>query len=86
LSPDTVECLAGSLDGNVDILWASLVNGADWLLVGRVESLEGLALLTLDPLSIDEQTGGCSYVMEGVSIFCVKLMIAVLYESDVCTN
>lgn len=36
--------------------WASLVDGNDNLLVGWVGSLEGLALGTLGPFAIDEQT------------------------------
>lgn len=39
-------------------IWASLVDGNDGLLVGWVDGLEGLSLLSLYPLAIDVQAEG----------------------------
>ena len=54
LSPDTLEALAGSLDGNVDILLGGLVHRDNGLLVGGVDGLEGLAVDALDEFVVDE--------------------------------
>lgn len=54
LAPDTLESLAGSGDGNIDILLGGLVDGADDLLGSGVDDLEGLLLDTLDELVVDE--------------------------------
>jgi hypothetical protein len=55
--PGALEGGASGLDGDVDILLGSLVDRGDDLLVGRVGSLEGLALGTLDELVVDEPGG-----------------------------
>jgi len=52
--PDALEGSASGLDGDVDILFGSLVHGDNGLLGGRVDGLEGLALDTLDELVVDE--------------------------------
>lgn len=52
--PGTLEGSASGLDGDVDILLGSLVDGGDNLLIGRVEGLEGLTIDTLDKLVVDE--------------------------------
>jgi len=54
LPPGTLESLACSGDSDIDILLGTLVNGADDLLGGRVDGLEGLAVYTLDPFIVDE--------------------------------
>lgn len=54
VTPGALEGLAGSRNGNVDILLRSFVNGNNRLLVGGVDGLEGLAFDTLDPLVVDE--------------------------------
>ena len=57
LSPRTLEGLAGSCYGDVDILLGGLVDGGDDLLGGRVDDLEGLAVNTFDELVVDEPAG-----------------------------
>lgn len=52
--PAALECLAGSSDGNIHILLRSLMDGDNGLLIVGVDSLEGLVLDTLHPLTIDE--------------------------------
>jgi len=54
LPPGTVECLAGSLNGDVDILLGRLLDGCDDIFCGRVNDLEGLAVNGLDELVVDE--------------------------------
>lgn len=54
LSPWSLECLAGCSYCNIDILLGGLADGADNLLGGRIDSLEGLAVDTLNPLVVDE--------------------------------
>jgi hypothetical protein len=48
----------GGLHRDVDILLSGLVNRADWLLGGRVEDLESLALDSPDELAVDEPEDG----------------------------
>ena len=57
LAPGTLESLAGSLNGNIDILLGGLVDGADDLLGSGVDDLEGLFLDTLNELVVDEPGG-----------------------------
>lgn len=52
--PCSLEGLPGGGYGNIDILLVALGNGADNLLGGRVDDLEGLLIGTLDPLVVDE--------------------------------
>lgn len=57
LSPHALEGLARRGDGYVDILLGGLGHGADDLLRGRVDGLEGLAVDRRDPLVVDEPGG-----------------------------
>ena len=41
-------------DSDVDILFCGLMDGADWLLVCRVDSFECLAVYAFDELVVDE--------------------------------
>ena len=54
LPPWALEGLAGGSYGNVDILLGSLVDGASDALVRWVDNLEGLAVLRLHELVVDE--------------------------------
>lgn len=54
LSPGTLECLASSGNGNVDILLSGFVDSNNGLLGGGVDGLEGLAFNTLHKLIVDE--------------------------------
>lgn len=60
LPPWAVEGLAGSSDGNVDILLGGLLDGADDLLGGRVDDVEGLAVDSLHELVVDEADAAVS--------------------------
>lgn len=53
-APLALEHLAGSGDGNINILLSSLGNRADDLLCGGVDDLKGLLVHTLDELIVDE--------------------------------
>ena len=53
-APGTLEGLTSSRDGSVDILLSGLLDGGNGLLVGGVESLEGLAVGGLDVFVVDE--------------------------------
>jgi hypothetical protein len=52
--PLSVESLAGSGDGEIDVLLGTLADGGDDLLGGGVDDLELLLVDTLDPLAVNE--------------------------------
>jgi len=54
LPPWAVECLAGSLDSDVDIFLGRLLDGCDDLFCGGVDDLKCLAIDRLDELVVDE--------------------------------
>lgn len=54
LAPWAIKGLPRGGDGNVDILLSGLGNGADDLLSGGVDDLEGLLVYALDELIVDE--------------------------------
>lgn len=59
LVPCGLEGLPGGGYGDIDILLGGLTYGADHLLVGRVDDLEGLLIDTLDPFVVDEAVVQC---------------------------
>lgn len=52
--PRTLESLAGSGYGDIDILLGGLLNGYDGLLGGGVDGLEGLAVDSFNEFTVDE--------------------------------
>lgn len=54
LSPLALECFPGRGDGKVDIYLGGLADGADDLFGGRVDDLDLLLILALDPFIVDE--------------------------------
>lgn len=54
LLPGAFDSGAGSLYGDVDVLFGGLVDGGDGLLVVRVDRFKGLSLSTFDELIVDE--------------------------------
>jgi len=60
VAPDSVECLSGNLDGDIDISGESLWNGGQVLSRGWVDDVNGFGTLVYGsrPFAIDEQSGG----------------------------
>ena len=59
-APCRLERFAGDGDGDVDVFFGGFVNGYDGLLGGRVDGLEGFAILAFDEFVVDESVGDVS--------------------------